>query len=70
MNFNGDQVDVFADTPALALAAAQRFVWLATNAVEDHGVFAVALSGGSTPKVIKRWMLDAAGAAGMGTIPG
>ena len=50
MNLNGDQVDVFADTKTLAMAAARRFASLATHAVDNHGVFAVALSGGSTPQ--------------------
>ena len=54
MKENGDQVDVFADIQALTEAAARRFALLATKAVEDHGVFAVALSGGSTPKVLYR----------------
>ncbi len=56
MKLNGDQVDVFADIQALTLAAARRFALLATKAVENHGVFAVALSGGSTPRVLYRLM--------------
>ena len=54
MKLNGDKVDVFADIQTLTVAAARRFARLATNAVKDHGVFAVALSGGSTPKVLYR----------------
>src|SRR6266478_6340777 len=56
MKENGDQVDVFADIQALTEGAARRFELIATKAVEDHGVFAVALSGGSTPKVLYRLM--------------
>ena len=56
MQPNGDQVDVFTDVQALTVVAAQRIVALATNAVQDHGVFAVALSGGSTPRVLYRLM--------------
>jgi 6-phosphogluconolactonase len=56
MQLNGDQVEVFPDVEALTVAAAQRFALLANNAVADHGVFAVALSGGSTPKVLYRFM--------------
>jgi len=56
MKLIADQVDVFTDIELLAVAAAQRFVLLATNAVADHGVFAVALSGGSTPRVLYRLM--------------
>jgi len=52
MKCNGDQVDVFAESQALTVAAAQRFLLLATSAVRDHGTFAVALSGGSTPKAL------------------
>lgn len=53
---NGDQVNVFADAAALTRAAAERFVLLAANAIEDHGVFSVALSGGSTPKALYHLM--------------
>ena len=58
MILNGEQVEVFADVQAQTLAAAQRFALLATNAVEQHGVFAVALSGGSTPRALYRLMVD------------
>jgi 6-phosphogluconolactonase len=56
MKRNGDVVEVFADVQALTRAAAERFILLAVKAVEDHGVFSVALSGGSTPKVLYRLM--------------
>jgi 6-phosphogluconolactonase len=56
MKMNGDEVDVFADVKALTEAAAKRFAQLATEAVGEHGVFAVALSGGSTPKALYRLM--------------
>ena len=56
MKLNGDEVDVFADIKALTLAAAGRFTLLATKAVEEHGVFAAALSGGSTPRALYRLM--------------
>jgi len=56
MEQNGNQVDVFPDVHALTLAAAERFAALATRAVEHHAVFAVALSGGSTPKALYRLM--------------
>jgi 6-phosphogluconolactonase len=52
----GEQVDVFHELKALTFAAARRFALLANNAVEDHGVFAVALSGGSTPKALYELM--------------
>jgi 6-phosphogluconolactonase len=48
----GERVEIFPDIKALALAGAQRFALLAKDAVEDHGVFSVALSGGSTPKAL------------------
>lgn len=47
-----DQIEVFGDVQALTLAAARRFAQLAVNAVPHQGVFAVALSGGSTPKML------------------
>lgn len=53
---NEDKVDVFPDIRALTLAAAERFSALATRAVDDHGTFAVALSGGSTPKALYHLM--------------
>src|SRR5262245_11618419 len=56
MKLNGDQLDVFADINKLTMGAAERFVALAIKAIEEHGVFSVALSGGSTPKALYRLM--------------
>lgn len=56
MERNGDQVDVYPNVQALTVAAAERFALLATKAVQDHDIFTVALSGGSTPKVLYRLM--------------
>jgi 6-phosphogluconolactonase len=67
MKTNQDQVEVFADVKALTLAAARRFAQLAEEAVKDHGISAVALSGGSTPKMLYR--LLATDAAIRSTIP-
>lgn len=39
----------FYDSGALYDAAAERFVALAAAAIREHGIFSVALSGGSTP---------------------
>src|SRR5947209_20332005 len=58
MKLNGDQVDVVADGQALTVAAAQRVALLAAGAVRDHGIFAVALSGGSTPKALYHFMVS------------
>src|SRR5262249_40136326 len=52
MTLKGEQVEVFPDLKALTLAAARRLSLLANNAVQDHGVFTVALSGGSTPRML------------------
>ena len=52
MNLNEEKVDVFPDAKALTLAAARRIALLANTAVEDHGVFTIALSGGSTPSAL------------------
>lgn len=41
---------VFPDSESLAHAAAEQFVELAVKAITQHGRFAVALSGGSTPR--------------------
>jgi 6-phosphogluconolactonase len=43
-------VEILRDGDAVAAAAADRFVALAREAVAERGRFAVALSGGSTPK--------------------
>jgi len=56
MSPTAQQVDVFPQPEALTLAAAERLALLANNAVEDHGVFTVALSGGSTPKALYELM--------------
>jgi len=56
MKLNGDQVDIFADTNKLTTGAAERFVSLAAKAIEEHGVFSVALSGGSSPKALYQLM--------------
>src|SRR5579862_6246597 len=67
MTPTAQQMDVFPHSEALTLAAAERLVLLANNAVEDHGVFTVALSGGSTPKAL--YQLMAADDAIRGEIP-
>ena len=46
------EVRVMADAQAMARAAAELFVRSARSAVEAHGRFAVALSGGSTPRAV------------------
>ena len=45
-------IEVLKDTPRLACAAAARFVDRAATAIGAHGRFAVALSGGSTPRAM------------------
>jgi len=45
-------VQVLADLPAVARAAAERFVALARDAAAARGRFTVALSGGSTPRAL------------------
>lgn len=47
-----EQVSVFPEIKTLTMAAARRFALLANQAVEDHGAFVVALSGGSTPRTL------------------
>ena len=44
------EVTVFPDIDALSHAAAERFVSLSRAAIQSHGRFATALSGGSTPR--------------------
>ena len=52
MRTENEVVDVFPDVTALTKAAGEHFVLLAKDAVAARGVFTVALSGGSTPKVL------------------
>jgi 6-phosphogluconolactonase len=46
----GPRVLIFDDAVGVARAAANRFIELAAKATRERGRFAVALSGGSTPK--------------------
>src|SRR5262245_1895052 len=57
MDLNREQVDVSPDLKALTVAVARRLVLLANKAVQDHGVFTVTLSGGSTPSTLYRLMV-------------
>lgn len=51
-------VTVFPNGAALAEAAAERFLTLAAEAIAERGRFTVALSGGSTPKVLYTLLAD------------
>src|SRR5271156_6280160 len=46
------EIHVFPDSAAIAKRASEIFVETAKSAVADHGVFNVALAGGSTPKAL------------------
>jgi len=43
---------VVADADAMAVTAAQRIIQSADAAIEAHGLFSIALSGGNTPKPV------------------
>jgi len=45
-------IQVVADAPSIALAAAEKIIELADTAISQRGVFSIALSGGSTPKTL------------------
>ena len=47
---DGRQVIVLPDAQAVTEEAARRVLELALKAVNDHGQFSIALSGGSTPR--------------------
>lgn len=47
---NDKNIKIVADATELADCAAARFVEIAAQAINEQGVFSVALSGGSTPK--------------------
>ena len=59
------EVRVYAEASALARAAAEHFVALAEAAVSARGRFAVALSGGSTPKAMYALLATGEFAAGV-----
>jgi 6-phosphogluconolactonase len=44
------KVEIFGSPQELFRAAAEKFCTLGSNAIQDHGKFTVALSGGSTPR--------------------
>ena len=46
------EIVILPDPPALASEAARRFAGLAVQAATDRGLFAVALSGGTTPRML------------------
>lgn len=45
-------INIYSDTPSLAEAVAQRWLVLAEAAIQQHGRFSVALSGGRTPRAL------------------
>jgi len=49
---------VLPDPEAVAIATADRFVEAAGRAIEERGIFRVALSGGSTPKAVYPLLLE------------
>jgi len=52
------EVRVLPDGAAVARRAAQEFLETASSAVKERGSFSVALSGGSTPKVLYAMLID------------
>src|ERR1700693_841599 len=46
------EVYIVKDNAAIVRRAAEKFVTMAQSAVQHHGSFSVALSGGSTPKLL------------------
>jgi 6-phosphogluconolactonase len=52
------EIDISVGPAALADEAARRFVAAARGAISAHGRFIVALSGGSTPKVLLRLLAN------------
>lgn len=60
MTASSPQIEVVADRNALTHAAAKRFLALVQAAVQSHGRFTVALSGGSTPRDLYALLADPA----------
>jgi 6-phosphogluconolactonase len=52
------EIEVYPDAERLAQAAAAHFAALAGEAIADHGRFAVALAGGSTPKAAYKLLAE------------
>ena len=50
--------EILPDASAVAVAAADRFVAMARQSIDERGSFRVALSGGSTPKRIYPLLVD------------
>jgi 6-phosphogluconolactonase len=50
LEFGLPNVQIFPDVEFLARSAADQFIQLAATAIQSHGIFSVALSGGSTPQ--------------------
>ncbi len=48
------KVKIFPDPQVLSHAAAEQFVEIASQAIQAHGIFGAALSGGSTPHLLYR----------------
>ena len=46
------EIKVLPDAPAIARRAAEQFVTIARESIQERGRFTVALSGGSTPKAL------------------
>jgi 6-phosphogluconolactonase len=55
---NARTIRVVQDPAALAVEAAERFVALAAAAIQAHGRFRVALSGGSTPRAMHQYLAE------------
>jgi 6-phosphogluconolactonase len=45
-------IQVVADAPAIVVAAAEKIIEVADAAITERGAFSIALSGGSTPKML------------------
>ncbi|HEV8168907.1 MAG TPA: 6-phosphogluconolactonase, partial [Pyrinomonadaceae bacterium] len=52
-------IEIFANAQELARGAAEYFVARSAEAVADKGLFTVALSGGSTPKLLYELLVGA-----------
>jgi 6-phosphogluconolactonase len=63
------EIRILADADALTRAAAEEFAARAGEAVRGTGAFAVALSGGSTPKALFRLLAGEGDASFRGRVP-
>ncbi|MBC7796820.1 MAG: 6-phosphogluconolactonase, partial [Pyrinomonadaceae bacterium] len=55
---NEREILILSDIEELSRKAAAKFIEIGQKSIEEKGVFTVALSGGSTPKSLFKWLTN------------